>query len=404
MNRTIRRIIAVLPLFILVATAVAFLYFNQSDQDKTPLDQNADAVAVGKNLSNQKCSGTGAGTLTELPMNLDDFAMIIPYGLVTSGHVTPIDHQYYSPTVFNSPRDTYPVYAMADARLVDIQLRTTERGVEYRMVFTMSCTFLYYYDLVTSLAPDIKAEYDLKKNSQGYATNIDIQVTAGQEIGKIGGQTLDFAVWDTTKPLTGFVNPTSYQTELWKIYTADPLDYVTPEIKQQMISKYLRTVEPISGKIDYDVDGRLIGNWFLEGTNGYAGATGNTGEGYWVGHLSIAPEHIDPTAFIVSFGDYLGEAKQFSIPQGSANPTEVSTATGLVKYELKSWNYIKEDKTGWDRVTFAKNLKLENSNNPSQGCVLFKLVEDQKLKMEAFPGKKCSQVSGFTSAAKFYTR
>ncbi|KKW05394.1 MAG: hypothetical protein UY40_C0021G0003 [candidate division CPR1 bacterium GW2011_GWC1_49_13] len=72
-----------------------------------------------------------------MPMDLADFSIIIPYGLMIGGHVTPIDHQYYSPMVFNSPRDTYPVYAMADSRLVDIQPRDTDRGREYRMVFSI---------------------------------------------------------------------------------------------------------------------------------------------------------------------------------------------------------------------------------------------------------------------------
>ena len=31
-----------------------------------------------------------------------------------------IDHQYFSPTIFNSPRDTYDVMAPADGRIVDI--------------------------------------------------------------------------------------------------------------------------------------------------------------------------------------------------------------------------------------------------------------------------------------------
>ena len=29
---------------------------------------------------------------------------------------------------------------------------------------------------------------------------------------------------------------------------------------------YVRTAEPISGKIDYDLDGKLIGNWFVAGS------------------------------------------------------------------------------------------------------------------------------------------
>ncbi|MCH8908147.1 MAG: hypothetical protein IH840_13745 [Candidatus Heimdallarchaeota archaeon] len=32
-----------------------------------------------------------------------------------------------------------------------------------------------------------------------------------------------------------------------------------------MLEKNPRTVEPFGGKIDYDIDGRLIGNWYLQG-------------------------------------------------------------------------------------------------------------------------------------------
>ena len=375
-----------------------FLKFRASPADP---GQSA-AVAAGKELAHNKCSGTGPGTLTALPMNFDDFSMILPYGGVIDNHVTPIDHQYYSPTVFNSPRDAYPVYAMADARLVDIQPRDTDRGREYRMVFSMTCTFLYYYDLVTSLSPDILAAFE----NRGFR-GLDIAVTSGQEIGRIGGQTLDFAVWDTTKPLTGFVKPESYQAESWKIYTADPLDYAAPEVGEQMLAKYIRTVEPRSGKIDYDIDGRLIGNWFLEGTNGYAGSAEGTAMGsYARSHLSIAPDQIDPTAFIASFGDYQGRPAQLSLSRTSPNPSEVAVETGLVEYDLFNWQWREGNGRDWDRFSFpsALPLTLFNEGFPSQGCALFQLIEDGQLKMEAFPGKTCRQVSGFTGAAKFYAR
>jgi hypothetical protein len=35
-----------------------------------------------------------------------------------------------------------------------------------------------------------------------------MQVRAGQRVGKNGGQTLDFAVCDTVKPLSGLIYPT----------------------------------------------------------------------------------------------------------------------------------------------------------------------------------------------------
>ena len=56
-----------------------------------------DAIKAGKQLSNNRCSGQGATKLTQLPMKQDDYSVILPYGLMVGGHVTPIDHQYFSP-------------------------------------------------------------------------------------------------------------------------------------------------------------------------------------------------------------------------------------------------------------------------------------------------------------------
>ncbi len=359
------------------------------------------AQKAGKELSNNKCSGTGPGTLTHSPMDAEDFSIIIPYGLTAGGHVTPIDHQYFSPKDYKSARDSYEVYAMADSRLVDIGPRTTDRGTEYRMVFSMTCTFLYYYDLVTSLAPDIKAEYD--RTFHDGRARIDIPVKAGQLIGRIGGQTLDFAVWDTEKPLTGFINPAHYGAEIWKRYTADPLDYYAPDLKALALSRYVRTAEPISGKIDYDVDGKLIGNWFQVGTNGYNGIVGEGNGAYWAGHFSVAPDLYDPKGFIISIGDFGGEAMQFAAKGNAPKPETVSMETGLVKYDLVQWSYKKRDGAFWDRMTLTKDPEFVPQTN-SSGCALVQMLENRLLKMETFPGKICASVSGFSSNAKTFER
>ncbi len=118
-------------------------------------EEESEAVKDGKKLSNNNCEGEEKPKITNLPMKYEDFKFIIPYGLTAGGHVTPIDHQYFSPMVFNSPRDKYPVYAMADSKIVDIGERETKKGTEYRLVFSVSCKLFYYYDLVTSLTPDL---------------------------------------------------------------------------------------------------------------------------------------------------------------------------------------------------------------------------------------------------------
>jgi len=358
----------------------------------------AQAEKAGRDLSGGKCTGRGSALLTAAPMKPEDFSMIVPYGMVVGGHVTPIDHQYFAPKEFKSPRDAYEVYAMADSRLVEIQPRTNDRGTEYRMVFSVTCTFLYYYDLVTSLAPDIKAAYD--RSDRGH---VDIRVKAGQRVGRIGGQTLDFAVWNTEKPLAGFVLPDHYKAESWKIFTADPLDYYAPDLKALVLSRSVRIAEPISGRIDYDVDGRLIGNWFLEGSKGYGGIRGEGNWDYWKGHLSFAPEAYDPAAFIVSIGDFSGEARQFAVIGNTPKPEDISVATGLVKYDLAQWSYEKPDGSLWDRNSVVKGVRVVAQRN-IQGCMLIRLVENRKLMMEVFPGQESSQVRDFTKAVLTYTR
>ena len=389
------KIIGLVVILLVIAASIFFLSQKQSinfNPNKL-LPSSNKAVDVGRSLSNNACNGEGVPyKLSQLPMKLSDFSHIEPYGHMIGDHLTPIDHQYFSPTIFHSPIDTYDVYAMADAKLVSIEDHPTRK----RLVFSVTCTFFYYYDLLTSLEPGIKQK------------SLPIEVKAGQLIGRIGGQTLDFAVWDTTKPLPGFIVPEHYQEEPWKIYTADPLDYYTDEIKKQILSKYVRTAEPKSGKIDYDIDGKLIGNWFLEGSKGYAGEYTDPTKEYWKDELSFSPYARDPTAYIISV-DFLASndgsrVKQFSVPRSAPGPETIGVDSGLVKYELKAWEDLRPDGKRSDNMDFMKGPKLNNENTQSLGCALFEMLEVRKLKFEVFLRQSCENVSNFSSNAKTYER
>jgi hypothetical protein len=378
---------------------------TKETQNTNKTDTDSEAVVAGKSLSNNKCEGTGHTALTSAPMNYADVHHVEPYGLMIGAHVMPIDHWYFSPADFNSPRDTYPVYAMGDATITDISRRTSDtasgraKTEEFRLVFTQSCTFFYYYDLVTSLSQDILDQAS-ELQTKDYVSP-SIKVKAGDLIGRIGGQTLDFAVWDTTKPLTGFINPDSYKGESWKIYTANPLDYVSQDVKDSILAKLIRTTEPIQGKIDYDQEGKLVGNWFLENTNGYAG---KQQEGYWSGHLAVVYNYIDQTAIQVSIGDWQGEATQFSVAGNAPDPATINAGSGIVKYELGQVSYVDSNGRFINFSTdFVKDAKISNPNQ-IQGTILLQLTEKHKLKVELFPNKTAKQVAGFSSAAKIYVR
>jgi hypothetical protein len=196
-----------------------------------------------------------------------------------------------------------------------------------------------------------------------------------------------------------FINPESYENEPWKIHCSDPFDYFNDEIKNQMIEKCLRIDEPIGGKICYDIDGRLVGTWFEEGTNGYAGADP---ERYWAGHLSVVYDIVDPDAILISIGTFVDKADQFAVKGNSPDPANISVNDGLVIYELTDYEYYKNG-TLWDKKSLVQGLKLQNGES-IRGTILLQLIEDRKLKVEIVPGEIASQVTGFTDNAKFYER
>ena len=364
----------------------------------------SDADLAGLMMSNQKCIGSDKPKFTHLPMDPKDVAFILPYGLMVGGHVTPVDHQYFSPIVFNSKTSTYNVYAMADSHLVDVQTRQHNgQGLnagttvtDYRLVFYVSCHLLYYYDLINSLEPGLEQEW---KNSG------DVAVQSGQLIGHIGGQTLDFAVWDTDVTLPGLLVKSHYDRESWKQYTADPLNYYADDVKAQALGLYIRTAEPISGKIDYDVDGKLIGTWFKKEADGTTTGYAGTGQSdYWTTHLSISPYFLDPTGFLISIGNWPDGAAQFATKEGGPNPATVDVSTGLVKYTLVEFRDYLANGQAWDDMTHPSSAITLHPTATIKGCFLVQMTASREIKAEALKGKTCTQVSGFTTAAVSYIR
>ena len=359
------------------------------------------------------CKGTGTIEFDQSPMRYEDFAAIEPYGLLAGAHVTPIDHMYFTPMDRSLGRDSYEVRAIADGVLWDLGPRDvhTDTGEkkkrEWRMVFAHTCTFHSYFDLLTSLAPDILAEWEETRGNRNEGWK-GIPIKSGQVVGRIGGQTLDFGVYDYEIVLDGFIFPEHYDSEPWKIHTVDPFPYFPAGVREVLLQKNLRKVEPVAGKIDHDIDGKLTGNWFEVDTNWYAGKGRDR---YWAGHLAIVPNHIDPTAWMFSIGHWTGEetssgAANFIIVNAEPNPKNVGINEGIVKYELAEYCYSPvDDMDNCSKIhTPAKQLLARPNPQIDIGVVLVQMIEDRLLKVEAFPGRKITEVESFTSAAKLYER
>lgn len=383
-----------LILFILIIAVGGVGYFVLKNSDKASKDQGSFS-SVEKSPD---CSDADRVQLTHLPMNINDVASFTPYGLIAGAHVTPIDHLYFYPKA--GPRDKYPVFAMADGEITSIGVRGVNvstgesRPPEYRYEIKHSCHTSTYFDLVTKIDQSILDEApDAAKGFNG-----SIKVKGGQIVGWIGGQSLDTAVYNSTLVLPGFIHPEMYTAEPWKVHTDDFLSYFDEPLKSQINALNPRKTEPRSGKIDYDQPGKLIGNWFVEGTNGYAGPKekqnnpGSNNKGYWDSHLAIFYDAVNTDTIILSFGSYDDDGPMpFAVKNNAPAPADITKDSGVVKYEL----IVAPN-------PFAPTQGYQDTS--VKGIALFQVLEGEKLKVETFPGKKASQVSSFTSAVKTYER
>jgi len=174
------------------------------------------------------------------------------------------------------------------------------------------------------------------------------------------------------------INKESFaKAEDWKIHVQDPFLYFNDEIKARMIQMSLRSEEPYGGKIDYDLDGTLIGIWFEEGTNGYAGKD-FPAEFYHQGHLAIAPNHIDPSYTMVSVGRFEGGMEGYQFGVGNIDASTIGVGEE-VTWGLFDFQY-ELDGVPQQRWGVPKGSKVVNGRK--KGAVRFKLVEQRRLEAD----------------------
>ncbi|MEX1008406.1 MAG: hypothetical protein WD271_11240 [Acidimicrobiia bacterium] len=365
------------------------------------------------------CRGKGAGTITASPIAVDDIVFILPMGLMTGGHVTPIDHGYfYIKGAAADPPQQAPVYAPMDGNISSVT-RTVRNSApaatsdqtaaatfdDYAVTIEATCTFRVRFSNMVRLAGMLGDKLGDLGSNQTKTPNYSVK--AGELIGYTGLPTargIDVWVENDDITLTGFVHPAQYTAaEAWKTHVADLFDYMKEPLESQLLALDERDATPRWGKIDYDIDGKLVGNWFRVGSGGYAGLQ-HSGEGYWDGHLAVVYDGSDPGQIDISFGNYQGTAQQFAVVGNAPDPATVDPSTGLIKYELGQIEHYSAD-TGqaWDGRTYLPHLRTRAGSSVT-GTVLMQLVDDRSLKVEIFPGTRAADISGFDSGAQMYER
>lgn len=310
----------------------------------------------------------GPGTFTALPMNPAWMNHIISLGWINPpGHTIPTDHIYIGyvqkagdPT----PPGPLVVYAPGAATIQQI-LRVPVGGIaECKVWFRMTGTFTYYLD-------HLVLDGSLQVGSA---------VVAGQRVGTTGlAPSFDMGVIDEEINLA-FLNPARYGAPGYSqtYHCGKPLTYFTDALKTQLYPLVDREGLDKDSRIDFDLPGRLIGNWFQDvsppAVDGQPGG--------WERELAFAYDCQHPSKVLIAIGGTLPLMGKWAIPADAPDPATIGVSQGLVIYPL--WSPFDPTRVG---------------------TMLVQLVDESHLKVQVFTGiPGAGEVLAFDGNALIYAR
>lgn len=234
---------------------------------------------------------------------------ILPLGnLNPPDHTIPSDHIYFYVGFVRRENRNVPVVAPA-AGVVQTILRGSP---DSKILIRASSTEQYYLDHVI-LSGDIQT---------------GMRVTAGQSLGTSGNAFgVDLGVINRSRALA-FANPARYSDET--IYADAPLRYYAEPVRSQLYSLVRRDSDGLDGRIDYDVPGRLSGNWFSDSLPVSRSVDVSAG----ASELAFVFDNVRPSEAVVSSGGLLGIIGPFRIHAGATPFADVSPESGVVAYRL----------------------------------------------------------------------
>jgi len=364
------------------------------------------------------CNESGPKLLGTSPLALENIWFIQPMGNVGGSHVLPTDHQYWHMVDGDTSDDqNFEIRAPADGTIVYIgqirkwhtdrpEIMEGEYHIDHNIAIEYSCTLSTYMIHIDKLRDDIAAQVKWGEENDGFVDSVvHIPVKEGEVIGWVSGGKFDFSVHDTNARVPGFIFPEHYFEYIRKVYTVDSFDYFEEPLGTQLKEKSIRKVEPRGGKIDYDIEGRLIGSWFRENTNWHRGLHL---ESMWRGHLAISYDYVFPQQLRISLGDYNDKSAQFTFRDNAMDPADVGIETGPVKYEYLSYQSIMISERGIIVDPFSdafnETISEPHGDGDVRGIMIFQVLEGNKMRMEIFIGKTLNEVSGFTENARIYER
>jgi len=279
-------------------------------------------------------------------------------------HTLPTDHIYFYHQL-GLPAASRPIVVPASGTVTYVL--TPDSSGEVKVGIRVNGTFLYYFDHI-NLAPGI---------------GVGTLLQAGSALGTSSGIAFDFAVVNYGIRV-GFVNPNRYGGGSSDTLSTDaPLKYFVEPIRSQFYAKVRRDGPDLDGRISYDLDGTLSGNWFAEDLPPSLSQGGDMSSG--TRQLAFARDSWHPDRLRVSVGG-LGMTGLYGVPPDTADFATVTPASGAVVY------------------------RLLNSGEPGGppgvdqlGLLVVQMLDAQRMKVEAVPDR-ISRTAAFSANAQIYVR
>jgi hypothetical protein len=204
-------------------------------------------------------------------------------------------------------------------------------------------------------------------------------LTAGQRIGRAGTTSvgIDFGVMNHGRTVF-FANPARYSQE--ELRGDAPLRFFEEPLRSQLYAKVRRIGADRDGRFDYDQEGRLVGNWFLEGLP----ASQSSLPAGWPKHLAFVYNNYDPSNIRVSIGGTLPSVGAWAVQAGAIDPKDVRVSSGKVTYRLHA-------------------ASPTSTSGPQVGVLIVQMLDAARIRVEQVASTTLTDLD-FTAAARIYTR
>ena len=296
----------------------------------------------------------GKLTFRVSPIAQGDFTFITPLGnLNPPGHVLSTDHIYFYTTnpAGGLPGITRVPFVVPGDGVVSWMLGGGI-GTESKLLVRASATVQYSLDHLILTAP----------------VSVGQKLTAGQVLGTSGlAYAVDLGVVNTSLTL-GFVNPARYFDET--LHCDAPLRYFEEPLRSQLYARVQRLGPDLDGKIDFDVPGRLAGNWFVNDAT----------------PIAFVYDTYHPDRVLISVGSGSPQGV-FRIGDGDPRPADVSVDSGKVLYTLVPTVNGPNGDTGTPIIT---------------AHMLVQMLDSSRIKVEMFPMPLAA--ADFTANARTFSR